>query len=103
MCFRRKACRWRPMCRISLGRKLSATFLRPLLRDAAFKQQTEALIQAERQLLYDLREFARFRKDFSVQIATAYYNVLSSRDLARNSFANLQSSRKNAERSRALA
>jgi len=75
----------------------------PLLRDAAFKRETEALIQAERSLLYDLRDFTQYRKDFSVQVATAYYGVLGNRDTARNSFLNLQSSRKNAERSRALA
>jgi outer membrane protein TolC len=89
--------------RVTTSSQLSATFLRPLLRDASFKQQTEALIQAERQLLYDLREFTRFRKDFSVQIASAYYGVLGSRDAVRNSSLNLQSSRKNAERTRALA
>ena len=83
--------------------QLSATFMRPLLRNAGFKRESENLIQAERRLLYDLRDFTRFRKDFSVQIATAYYGVLRSRDTVRNSFLNLQSSRKNAERSRALA
>lgn len=89
--------------RVTTSSQLSATFLRPLLRDAGFKTQTEALIQSERQLLYDLREFTRFRKDFSVQIATAYYGVLGSRDIVRNSHLNLQSSGKNAERTRALA
>ncbi len=88
---------------VTTSSQLSATFLRPLLRDAGFKRETEALIQAERQLLYDLRDFTQFRKDFSVQIATAYYNVLGNRDTVRNNFLNLQSSRKNAERTRALA
>ena len=83
--------------------EISATFVRPLLRDAGFKQQMEALTQAERQLLYDLRSFTQFRKDFSVQIARDYYGVLGARDAVRNSFLNLQSSRKNAERTRALA
>jgi len=83
--------------------EISATFLRPLLRDAGFKQQIEALTQAERQLLYDLRGFTQFRKDFSVQVARDYYGVLGARDAVRNSFLNLQSSRKNAERTRALA
>ena len=82
---------------------LTATFTRPLLRNAAYKAQEDSLIQAERQLLYDLRDFTRYRKDFSVQIATSYYGVLGFRDTARNNFLNLQSSRKNAERSRALA
>ena len=83
--------------------QLSATFLRPLLRDAGFKQEKETLIQAERQLLYDLRSFTQFRKDFSVQIATAFYNVLGNRDAVRNSFINLESTRKNAESTRALS
>jgi outer membrane protein TolC len=83
--------------------QLTARFSRPLLRNAGFKQELENLTQAERQLLYDLRDFTRYRKDFSVQVATAYYGVLGNRDVARNFFLNLQSSRKNAERSRALA
>jgi outer membrane protein TolC len=89
--------------RVLTSSQLSATFLRPMLRDAGFKQEAEALIQAERDLLYDLRDFTQFRKDFSVEIATAFYRVLANRDAVRNSFANLQSSHNNAERSRALA
>ena len=83
--------------------ELSAIFTRPLLRNAGFRQELEALTQAERDLLYGVRDFTRFRKDFSVQTATAYYGILRNRDTVRNSFLNLQSSRKNAERSRALA
>ena len=82
--------------------ELGATFTRPLLRNSGFKQEQEALKTAERQLLYDLRDFTQFRKDFSVQIATAFYGVLGNRDTARNSFLNFQSSRKNAERARAM-
>jgi outer membrane protein TolC len=89
--------------RLAVSSKLSATFVRPLWRNAAFKQEMENLTQAERDLLYALRSFTQFRKDFSVQIATAYYNVLGSRDVARNSHLNLQASRKNADRTRALA
>jgi outer membrane protein TolC len=83
--------------------QLNATFIRPLVRDAGYKQQMESLTQAERLLLYDLRDFTRYRREFSVQIATAYYGVLGNRDTVRNNFLNLQSSRKNAERTRALA
>lgn len=83
--------------------QLTATFTRPLIRNAGFKAEMENLTQAERQTLYDLRDFTRYRKDFAVQIATAYYNVLGTRDTARNNFLNVASSRKNAERSRALA
>ncbi len=89
--------------RLATSSKLSATFVRPLLRNSGFKQEMENLLQAERDLLYDLRDFTQFRKDFSVKIATAYYDVLSNRDAVRNSYLNLQSSRKNADRTRALA
>jgi outer membrane protein TolC len=63
----------------------------------------ENLTQSERNLLYALRDFVRFRKDFSVQIARAYYQVLGNRDAVRNGYLNLQSSRKNAERTRELS
>ena len=89
--------------RLATSSKLSATFVRPLLRNSGFKQEMENLLQAERDLLYDLRDFTQFRKDFSVKIATAYYDVLSNRDAVRNSYLNLHSSRKNADRTRALA
>ena len=89
--------------RLATSSKLSATFIRPLLRDAGFKQDMENLTQAERDLLYALRDFTGYRKDFSVGIAAAYYNVLGNRDAVRNSFLNLQSSHKNADRTRALA
>ena len=88
--------------RVVESSQLSATFLSPLLRDARFKQGKEALIQAERNLLYALRTFTQYRKDFSVQIAKDYYNVLGQRDAARNSFLNFQSSTTNAERMRAM-
>jgi len=89
--------------RTTSSSQVNATFVRPLLRNAGFKKEIENLTLAERGLLYALREFVQFRKSFSVQVASAYYGVLGSRDAVRNSFLNLQSSRKNAERTRALA
>ena len=83
--------------------EVGATFSRPLLRNAGFKAEIESLTQAERDLLYAVRDFVKFRKEFSVQIATAYYGVLGNRDAVRNSFLNLQSSRRSADRTRALA
>ena len=88
---------------LSTSAQLGATFARPLLQNAGFKSEKEALIQAERTMLYELRKFTQYRKEFSVQIATDYYRVLGNRDSVRNSYLNLQSSGKNAERSRALA
>ncbi|MES2572592.1 MAG: TolC family protein [Verrucomicrobiota bacterium] len=89
--------------RLVTSSQLAATFTRPLLRDAGFKADKENLLQAERDVLYEVRNFARFRKEFSVQLASAYYRVLGNRDTIRNSYLNLQSSMKGIERGRALA
>ena len=86
-----------------MSSEIGATFTRPLLRDAGFKADIENLTQAERDLLYEVRNFVRFRKDFSVQIASAYYGVLGFRDEAQNNFLNFQSSHKAGDRTRDLA
>ncbi len=83
--------------------QLAATLTQPLLRGAGYKVTMENLTQAERDLLYDLRDFTLFRKQFSVDIAAAFYGVLQNRDAVRNSWRSLQSFRLNVERSRALA
>lgn len=82
---------------------IGAAFTRPLLRNAGYKTDIENLTQSERDLLYQLRDFVRFRKDFTVQLASAYYGVLGNRDAVRNSFLNFQSSRRAGDRTRALA
>ncbi len=86
-----------------LSSHLLGTLTQPLLRGAGYKVTMENLTQSERNLLYALRDFTLFRKRFSVDVATAYYGVLQNRDAVRNSYLNLQNSRKNAERTRALA
>lgn len=83
--------------------QLSSTFTRPLLRNAGYKREIEALTQSERNLLYQVRSFVRFRKSFSVDIARDYYNILSGRDACRNAFLRLGSARRNSEQIRALA
>ena len=82
--------------------QLGATLTRPLLLNAGFKAETENLILAEREMLYSLRDFVRFRKQFSVDVAAAYYRVLQSRDAARNTYLGFQSFTKSAARTRAL-
>jgi outer membrane protein TolC len=82
--------------------QLGATLTRPLLRNAGFKAQMEDLTLAEREMLYSLRDFVRYRKQFSVDVAAAYYRVLQSRDTARNTYLGFQSFKKSAARTRAL-
>ena len=69
----------------SLGSVLSATVTQPLLRGAGRKIAQENLTQAERDTLYQLRSFARFRKTFVVSVVTSYYRVLQARDSVANS------------------
>jgi outer membrane protein TolC len=82
--------------------QLGGELVQPLLRGAGYRVAMENLTQAERNLLYQLRDFVLFRKEFSVQVATAYYGVLRDRDSVRNSYLGLLAFRKSAERTRAL-
>jgi len=85
------------------GSSLTATFTQPLLRGAGKEIAAERLTQAERDLLYALREFVRFRKDFSVDICSQYYGVLRDRDIVRNSYESNLNFQKSAARERAFA
>ncbi len=68
----------------SLASVLSASITQPLLRGAGRKIVQENLTQAERNALYQLRAFSRFRKSFVVSIITDYYRVLQIRDAITN-------------------
>ena len=68
----------------SLGSVLTASVVVPLLGDGAGKQKWEDLLQTERQVLYDIRSFNRFRKIFVVDVINAYYGVLQERDTVTN-------------------
>ncbi|HMC65968.1 MAG TPA: TolC family protein [Gemmataceae bacterium] len=48
-------------------------FVQPLLRNGGKAFRLEELTEAERTLLYRVRDFARFRKQFSFEIATVSY------------------------------
>jgi outer membrane protein TolC len=81
---------------------LIGSFTQPLLRDFGTAIETENLLQAERNLLYELRDFTRFRKSFAVQVASSYYSVLLDRETARNNYAGLQATNLSLERERAF-
>jgi outer membrane protein TolC len=68
----------------SLGSVLSASITQPLLRGHGRKVVRENLTQAERDVLYQIRSFNRFRKTFVVSIITDYYRVLQLKDVATN-------------------
>jgi outer membrane protein TolC len=66
--------------RATLGSVLKANITAPLLRGSGRRIAQENLTQAERDALYQIRSFNRFRKTFVVSIATDYYRVLQQRD-----------------------
>jgi len=68
----------------SLGSVLSASIRQPLLRGRGREVVQENLTQAERDVLYQIRSFNRFRKTFVVSIIADYYGVLQLRDVATN-------------------
>lgn len=82
---------------------LSASVTQPLLRGAGAKVSAERLTQAERDVLYALRDFSRFRQQFTVQVSAAYYNVLQDLDAVHNNWNSLENFRRNAERERDFA
>ncbi len=81
---------------------LFASFAQPLIRDFGRAIETENLMQAERDLLYQLRDFTRFRKSFAVRIASQYYSVLLNREITRNNYSGLQAVNLNLEREQAF-
>ncbi|WP_148073246.1 TolC family protein [Bythopirellula goksoeyrii] len=74
---------------------LVTTFTQPLLRGAFRYVRLESLTQAERNLLYSVRDFARFRRLFYVDVATGYLNLLNRLQGIRNARSNVENLRQN--------
>lgn len=70
--------------RHTLGSVLTGDFAVPLLGSGAGRVARETLTQAERDVLYDIRTFNRYRQTFVVSIINDYYNVLQRRDAVTN-------------------
>lgn len=87
----------------SLGILGDATVSIPLLRGAGKHIVTEPLTQAERNAVYAIWDFERFKKTFAVNTASKYLSVLQQLDAAKNSEADYRSRIASARRSRRLA
>jgi outer membrane protein TolC len=74
--------------RASIGSVLTATVTQPLLRGAGRRIAQENLTQAERNVLYEIRSFNRYRQEFIVSIVNDYYRVLQRRDAVTNAESN---------------
>jgi outer membrane protein TolC len=70
--------------RSGLSSILSTTITQPLLRGSDRRVVLENLTQAERDTLYQVRSFNRFRKTFVVSVISRYYSILQKYDAMEN-------------------
>jgi len=75
----------------------------PLLRGSGRHIVTEPLTQAERQVIYTIWEFERFKRTFAVGIARQYFSVLSQMDAVKNAEENYRGKIRSSRRSRRWA
>lgn len=75
----------------------------PLLRGSGRHIVAEPLTQAERDTVYAIWNFERYKKEFAVNIASKYLSVLRQLDSIKNSEADYRSRISSAKRSRRLA
>ena len=85
----------------SLFADLSVTI--PLLRGAGEHIVGEPLKQAERDTIYAIWEFERFKREFAVDVASRYLNVLQQQDQVENARQNYESLITSARQLRRLA
>jgi len=76
----------------SMGLNADASVSIPLMRGSGVHIAGEPLTQAERDVIYELWDFERYKRTFSVSIARGYFNVLRQMDAVSNSEDNYRSS-----------
>ena len=69
---------------------LSIQLTQPLLRGAGHEVSHEALTQAERGMIYEIRDFELFREDFSIEVAERFYGLVAGQQSIRNQKENLE-------------
>ena len=89
--------------RSSENNVLSLNIVQPLLNGFGPLITMEPLRQAERDLVYSVREFKRFQQDFVIDVAAEYYSVLRTFDQLNNERKNYESSIANREQTESYA
>ena len=87
----------------AFGSFADASISIPLLRGAGRHIVTEPLTQAERNVLYEIYDFERYKRTFSVQLAREYLGVLRERNSVKNVEENYRGLIASARRARRLA
>ncbi len=88
---------WDPVSNVGL------TITQPLLRGFGELVVKEPLTQAERDLVYAVRSFERFRREFAFEVAERYYEHLQRLDAVKNQEANFQNLKILSDRNTELA
>lgn len=81
----------------SLSSALSFSISQPLLRGAGKQVAAERLTQAQRDVIYAVRDFAHFENEFMVSIVMDYFRLLQRKDTVYNEYKNYQSRIKSTE------
>lgn len=84
------------------GSVLGLSFTQPLLAGFGKHIVREGLTQAERDVVYAMRDFESFRRDFTLRVVQDYYGVLNIADDLQNTVNNYESLKKDTERMQAL-
>ncbi|MBL8749311.1 MAG: TolC family protein [Planctomycetes bacterium] len=66
------------------GTTASVTLTQPLLRGAGYAISHEALTQAERELVYSIRDFEDFRESFTIGVAQRFFELTSQKKTLAN-------------------
>ncbi len=81
----------------------SFSITQPLLGGSSLEVIREPLTQAERNLVYEVRSFERYRGTFALEVATKYFLLIESIDNVRNEEDNFKGLLLLSERNQALA
>ncbi|MGY8646612.1 MAG: TolC family protein [Verrucomicrobiales bacterium] len=83
--------------RRSAASVLNLNVTQPLLRGAGSKIAAERLTQANRNVVYAVRDFSHFQNTFSVEIVNDYFDLLQLKNVIFNEYNNYESRRANKE------
>jgi outer membrane protein TolC len=87
----------------SAASSIALTLSQPLLRGAGAKIAAENLTQAERNVIYEVREFSYYQDTFAFDIVTTYLRLVQQQDTVKNQYNNFLSRVSLRERSVALS
>jgi outer membrane protein TolC len=68
---------------------ISVNLLQPILRGfGKYNPAVEALTQAERNVIYAVRDYSFFQQEYAISIISDYFNLLAQKDIVRNRYTN---------------